>query len=171
MGVSQLGRKEAERVMKPIFTIMKYANYLGSKFSTDIMQMPLKYGGYGIPRMYEYSTMEQAKMLISSMRGTDNTGRKMKILIEYHQLESGMTTSILKVDMKWKGLLTESWVTKLVRSLRELDLWIEAEHWIPSVGREGNDGTIMESLVQQGIEREELEQANLCRMHFEMLWG
>ena len=37
--------------------------------------------------------------------------------------------------------------------------------------REGEeDGTIMEKLVQMALEQEVLEKANLCRLHFKMLW-
>ena len=162
-------KKEADGVMGPILPIIKNANYLGKTFATRIMQIPLKYGGYGIPDMYVFSVMEQAKMLLSSLRTRDNTGKKMKMLIEYHQMESGMETSILKADGTWDFLLTESWVTKLVKSLREMGLWIEAEHWVPRVEGE-EDGTIMNNLIQIGLGQEDLEKANLCRMHFEMLW-
>ena len=56
----------------------------------------MKYGGYGVVDIEKANLVEQVKMILSALRQGDNTGKKLKALIEYHQLESGVGKSVLE---------------------------------------------------------------------------
>ena len=97
LGVCQQTEREIEEVVRNLRPQLKHANYLSAKFSNDILHLPLKYGGYGVHHMYKYMVCEQAKMLLHALRTDENTGRKARILLEYHQLESGRKNSVPKI--------------------------------------------------------------------------
>ena len=99
-------------------------------------------------------------MFICALRREDNTGKKARILMEYHQLESGLRTSILEKEFEGMGNLTETWVVKMIRKLGEESLRIKKKLWLPS--RKGGQA-IMERLTECGIRGEEWEKHNMCR--------
>ena len=106
--------------MKPVILVMKHAKILSLKFSTEIMHLPLTFGGYGVHKMYKFMAMEQATIFLSSLRIRDNTGRKALMSIEFRKLESGLSKSILGDVREYDHLLTETWVKKIVKSLGKL---------------------------------------------------
>ena len=148
--------------MRPL---LKYANYVSGKFSNEILNLPLKYGGYGVYKIHKVMVCEQVKMLLTTLRVDDNTGCKMRSLLEFHQMESGSRKSILEMGEEELFLLTNSWIKKLVISLRRLGLWIRTDHWKPEGGE-----TVMDCLAKHGETREWTEKMNLCRLRFQILW-
>ena len=95
LGVTQLKEKEYKKIIKPVEQVLRRANFLGKSFSTAILRLPEKYGGYGSRDMYRASLCKQGKMVLNALRVNDNTGKKLRILLEYQQLESGVLESIL----------------------------------------------------------------------------
>ena len=49
-------------------------------------------------------------------------GAKVKSLVEYHQMESGGAVSILEDGGKMEFLMTESWIKRLIKGMREIGL-------------------------------------------------
>ena len=167
LGVCQLETGHVKKIMGPLLPILKWSNYVSEKFSTRLMYTPMMYGGYGVVDIEKANLVEQVKMMLSALRQGDNTGKKLKVLIEYHQLESGVGKSVLEQGGEVDFLLTETWVTKLVRKLRNYGMWIKTRHWVPV---EEGMKTLMEIFIEKGKEKDELEKLNLCRMHFNVLW-
>ena len=100
-------------------------------------------------------------MMLSAIRMGGNTGAKVKSVVEYHQLEGGGAVSILEDDRRMDFLMTESWVKKLVRGLREVGLTLRMRHWKP----DSNTGvTLMDYLRERESDEKLLMRLNLCRM-------
>ena len=72
------------------------------------MSLPLKFGGYGGFDVRRFMICEQIKYLLHVLREDDNTGRKARNLLEYHQLECGREPSVLELDKDDLGVLTDS---------------------------------------------------------------
>ena len=68
------------------------------------------------------------------------------MLITFHQLESGLSKSILWDLRKYDHLPTEKWVTKLVKSLVELEARIVMDHWVQEIDGEEK---IMDEVVDR----------------------
>ena len=83
---------------------------------------------------YTYTQMvcEQAKIFICELRREDKTGKQARILLEYHQLESGLRTLILEKEFEGLGNLAETWVVEMIRTFGEKILRIKTTHWLPS---------------------------------------
>ena len=168
LGIAQLKKEELKKLMGPAERVVKNALYLGSTFSNAILRLPGKFGGYGVKDTYTFMVCEQAKMIVSSMRKSDNTGGKIRILVAYHQLECGSTESILERLARGDDTtLTETWLVNALRNLRKLGLGVRAEHWTPG-GMGGT--TIREQMEESGISGEYLERMNLCRMRLGLIF-
>ena len=81
LGVCQLSEKEVEELERPLRPLLKYANYVSEKFSNEILNLPLKYGGYGVYQIHKVMVCEQVKMLPTTLRVDDNTGCKIRSLL------------------------------------------------------------------------------------------
>ena len=65
--------------------------------------------------MYTASVVEQSKMVLSNLRGSDNTAEKLRILVEYHQLELGLRMSIFDERAeRFLRLLTETRLVNVI---------------------------------------------------------
>ena len=106
-------------------------------------------------------------MVIGALRRDDNTGKKTKILLEYHQLESGGRRSFIEKEFDRLQCLTQTWVVTVVRNLRTVGLQLVADHWKP---RMDGGQTIMERIAECGIRGEEWEKCNLCRMSLGLIY-
>ena len=149
--------------MGRLMPTMKHAAYLSSKFSDAIMNLPLRFGGYGVRDVSKEMVFQQVRMFLSAYRSGGNTGVKVRALLEYHQLESGGKQSILEGNGSRDYLLTKSWLTVLVSRLRKMGLWIRAEHWVPD---EEAGETLMDYMVGREENMEVLKKFNMCRMHY-----
>ena len=70
--------------------------------------------------LYNVSVTEQAKMVLSNIRGDENTAKKLEILIECHQLELGFRVYIFEEEAADSlDFLTETWLVHVIRRLRE----------------------------------------------------
>ena len=140
--------------------MLKRTHYLSEKFSNNILSLPLKYGGYGGYNMYKYMVHKQAKMFVHTLRADDNTGRKERNLLEYHQLENGRGKSFLEMQKEELEMLTDTWIRNLIRNMRKLGLWIKADHWKP----DKKDETVMDILYEKEESQAWKEKMNLCRL-------
>ena len=108
--------------------LLRWANHASDKFLTQLMYAPMKYGGYGVVDIEKVNMVEQVKMMLSALWQGDNTGMKLKALIEYHQLKCGVGESVLEQRGELDFLLTETWVTRLVKKPRKYGLWVKTRH-------------------------------------------
>ena len=162
IGLSLITKGEARRIMAPALSVLKSSKFLSRTFSGDLLRLPDRYGGYGVKDLYVSSVIEQTKMVISSIRGSDNTARKMQILISYHQQELGLRMSIFDDEAaQFLDLLTETWLVEVIRRARSLGLRINVNQkteWA------GTAPTIMEEVLQWDIQWEAKKKLNLCRL-------
>ena len=60
-----VGRKNIKRAMGKLMPMMKHAAYLSSKFSDAIMNLPLRFGCYGITEVSKEMVFQQVQMFLS----------------------------------------------------------------------------------------------------------
>ena len=97
LGVTQLKREEIKKIVAPEEKVVQRAYYLGSTFSGEILHLP---ENNGVHFSYTQMVCEQENMVICALRRDDNTGKKTRILLDYHQLECGERPSILEKSLR-----------------------------------------------------------------------
>lgn len=169
LGITQLTETECKKTMQPVEQVLRRANYLSRSFSTAVLRLPEKYGGYGSMDIWKKAICDQGKMIINALRSEDNTGAKVRILLETQQLESGSSKSILGKEYEGRlKYLTNTWLVRAVMRLAGSGLRVNTDHWIPGMGR---TKTVMDMLHERGIRGDEYEAMNLCRMKLGVIFA
>ena len=136
-------------------------------YPTDLLHLPKKYGGHGIPNLYLLHIAKRLKLLFSSVHRQSECGRNLIILLETQQLEAGIRTSILKLhNAKVKRYLSETWLTHLLASIHDLGFSVKYDHWIPSQSQE----TIMDMVLHFNLPVNSLIIFNKVRISFQLLY-
>lgn len=60
---------DIEKTMAPDLRVIRGVIFFSRTFLGDILKFLEKYGGYGIKDLYAASVVEQAKMVLSNLRG------------------------------------------------------------------------------------------------------
>ena len=92
LGLSQLKNTETKKIIAPLEKVVRRAFYLSSKFSSALLHLPEKFGGYGILCTHTQVIFEQEKILIGALRRDDNTGGKPRFslnIINWRVVEEG----------------------------------------------------------------------------------
>ena len=104
--------------------ISLYINSQGFRRTTDrnIILAPARFGGLDIIDFHVYYTTQKIKWMLHHLNENDQTGKLYKILIQNHQLEMGLSTTIF--NLKWDQnhfLSTDSSVKNTWQSLSKLN--------------------------------------------------
>lgn len=98
------------------------------------------------------------QFLIQHSRNSDSCWRRIKALLGYHQMESGLSDSFYAlIGTKWQGYLTDSILRCLLCGLSKLNLNICVPHWSPPPGR-----TVMAEFLHHEDDEETLVKLNTC---------
>ena len=152
---------DIKKIMKPALPSLKHALCLASTTETSTIYIPDIYGGYGIIDVEVEMLAEQARYCVQHLRNGDSLGRRIRILIENHQLESGLNGSILQYpDLCGLEYLTPTLLLKMLQQLGELGLSLHVDHWRPN----SKKPAIMETLRKEIRDKGDLEQLNTCRL-------
>ena len=156
-----LTKKQLENVMAPARVSIKHALGLCQKTPTESIFFPAQYGGYGAGDLHLTMLSTQARYTAQHLRNNDLLGRRVKIIMETHQLESGLSTCFERGSLeKTASYMTRSLILDLLLELHHLGIHLNMEHWVPQDG----GPTIMECLVNEKVCVEDLIKANRCRM-------
>ena len=130
---------------------------------------PSEYGGLNIKDFYTLQGIAHIKALIEEGDKQSATGKLMRTLIEYHQLEAGLEESIFKVPYKTIDLcMTNTWIKSTVKFLDETG--IELRDPMNALHKWTSDDTyIMRDAIIAGYSGRALSAINRCRMHLQIV--
>ena len=156
-----LSERQLQHIMRPAYPSMKHALGLCEKTGTESIFYPTQFGGYGMTDLHLESLVHQTKFMIQHLRNGDSVGRRIMILMNTHQLESGLSTPFERFDLgQIECYMTDSIILELLKGLHALNATIRMKHWVPQRG----EATIMEGLIEARVTPEYLKIANRCRM-------
>ena len=119
-----LAEKEFDRIFDTLLPFIKRLHGLSSSFPSDLVHLPEKHGGLGIPGLYVKGISSRIKLLTSSFQQDNPLGKSIQILIEMYQLESGLSSSILKLkNAGARRYMTETWVSHLLGDIHGLGFY------------------------------------------------
>lgn len=162
-----LSEKECDAIFDPLLPTLKCIHGMHRNYPTDLLHLPKKYGGHGIPNLYLLHKAKRLKLLFSSIHRQTDCGLNLKILIETQQLEAGVRKSILKLhNAKVRRYLSVTWLTHLLASIHDLGFSVKYDHWVPSQTQE----TIMDKILHFNLPVHSLIIFNKVRLSFKLLY-
>jgi hypothetical protein len=109
-----------------------------------------KFGGLGLQHLAAYQGQNRLQYLMGHLRCNSTTGKLMRSMLDYTQLECGCLGNVLEEDYKRysRVLMMENWITGIWEHLHlcKSTLKITAE-WKPLPNRK-NDIFMMEALTE-----------------------
>ena len=155
----QLGK--LQQMMMPEF---KHMYRLPVTTANGKMRIPKCYGGYGMNDIFIERVGTQTAFAIQHIRNNDSVGRRFRILLAQHQMQSGLSRSVLGKKGR-PEYLSVSWAVSLLEDLDRCGLELSME--IP--GKYPVERTIMDVLTEAGLGKEKLEKLNMCRMALKLV--
>ena len=131
---------QLHQAQQPIMSTYKHSLTLSEKKVDSKMRIPNCYGGYALTDLHIETVRIQTEFLVQHLRNGNSVGRRMKIQLSQHQLESGLREQVVSKKGR-PGYLTKTWITNLLNNLAEYGLHLRTDHW----QQDDNGGpTIME---------------------------
>jgi hypothetical protein len=132
-----------------------------------------QYGGMGLTHLSALQVHTRLQYLLGHLCCGNATGRLMKMLLEYTQLECGCRGNSLAKDYNnYSALLIKAnWITEVWENLQSCKSKVEIDVlWQPTENRE-RDILIMESLIASGrFTNKYLKEINYCRIYLQVFY-
>ena len=124
------------------------------------MHLDSRYGGYGILDCSFVSIAEKIKLVNQYIQEGDLVGKKLQILAENQQFESGLSTNIFRCDnQKARRYITKTWFSHLCDGLAALGISMYFKMLFPS------SPTIMDVAMDFKLSDDQLMVLNNARIH------
>ena len=156
--------RQLDRIQQLMMPEFKHTFKLPVTTANRKMRIPKSYGGYGMDDIFLERVGIQTAFAIQHIRNNDSVGRRFRILLAQHQLQSGISRSVLEKRGR-PGYLSVSWAVSLLDDLDRCGLELSME--IP--GKHPEERTIMDVLTEAGLGKEKLEKINMCRMALKLV--
>ena len=145
---------------------------LNRKFPTEVLQGPPEFNGLSTIPLITTQGFKQSQLLIGSLRNDDDTGKLASATLKFEQIDSGLTTPILKktTTPTYQTWTTPTWISSLKTFLHNMraEIIIPGQ-WLPTLQRE-NDISIMCALETHFPKHTKLhKQMNRCRKYLQMI--
>jgi hypothetical protein len=132
-----------------------------------------QFGGLGLEHLAAYQGHNRLQYLMGHLRCNSTTGKLMRSMLDYTQLECGCSGNVLEEDYERysRVLLTENWITSIWEHLHvcRSTLNITAE-WKPLPNHK-NDVVMMEALTEtEEFTATELKEINRCRIYLRVFY-
>jgi hypothetical protein len=132
-----------------------------------------QFGGLGLEHLAAYQGHNRLRYLLGHLRCNSTTGKLMRSMLDYTQLECGCSGNVLEEDYERysRVLLTENLITGIWEHLHSCKstLKITAE-WKPLPNHK-NDVVMMEALTDtEEFTATELKEINRCRIYLRVFY-
>jgi hypothetical protein len=108
-----------------------------------------RYGGIGLYHLAAVQSYGQLQYLIRHLRCKDTTGKLIRMMMEFTQMECGCTGNVFEQSYKqYAGaIIDKNWVTSICAHLERCEVTVKITGlWKPKYGRE-NDNATMEIIT------------------------
>ena len=126
---------------------------------------PVELGGMGIKDLYTLQGIAHIKALVEEGSEKSATGKLIRLLIEYHMIETGMGGSIFDIPFEaMKDCMTETWIKSTIKFIASSDITIKSP-MEPLQKWTDEDTFLMADAIAAGYSGKALSAINRCRMH------
>jgi hypothetical protein len=148
--VTTLSQQECYDIQKPVVNAILPKMGIHRKAHRSVVFGTAQFGGLGLEHLSAYQGHNHLQYLMGHLRCNITTGKLVRSMMDYTQLECGFSGNVLEEDYERysRVLLTENWITGILEHLHSCKstLKITAE-WKPLPNRK-NDVVMMEALTE-----------------------
>ena len=168
-----LTESECNSIVAPILSGGLPRMGMTRSMARTLVYAPLKYQGIGINKLYTTQGLLHINALVNHIWRESETGKLLRISLEYVKLELGIQGSLFAKDYAlYCQLCEDSWIKHLWKFLCENGILIEDSTDEFELVREG-DSLLTEhfaSACRQGkITKSEWKRANRCRIYLKVM--
>jgi hypothetical protein len=132
-----------------------------------------RYGGIGLDHVAVVQSHGQIQYLLGHLRCKDTTGKLIRMMMEFIQMECCCTCNVFEQSYKqYAGaIIDEKWITVIWAHLERCEATVKITGlWEPTHGGE-NDNAIMETITASGRFRPvEMREINRCRLYLQVFF-
>ena len=160
-----LSEKQAKEVFSPIREKVLPKLKVCRTAPSALVHGPTEYGGMDIKNIHTLQGIAHIKALLEEASQDTATGKLMRNLAEYHQLECGMEEYLfhLPYDLM-KECMTDTWMKNTTEFASKTDIEVRPI-FSPLIKWCENDSFLMSDAINAGFTGKELAAINRCRMH------
>lgn len=167
--VGTLTEQKAQAIQSKVTQATLTGLGYNSRTPSEIVYGPKSLGGIGLRHLFTEQGMEKVKMLLQQIRGRTKLGRLLIIQLQWAQLWSGWTVSILEDNASAATFLeTEDWIARL----REFLSYSRVKLHIPEIkvdeSQREHDRAIMEYARDMHLSPAEIRRINRCRIYLKV---
>jgi hypothetical protein len=165
--------KECDDLQKPVVNAILPKMGITSKAPRAVVFGTPRYGGIGLDHLALVQSHGQLQYLLGHLRCRDTTGKLIRMIMEFTQMECGCTGNVFEQSYKqYAGvIIDENWVTSIWAHLERCEATVKITGlWKPKYGRE-NDNATMETITASGRFRPvEIREINRCRLYLQVFY-
>lgn len=151
--------KHFHDLFKPFLPVLKHSIGLVKMYPTDLIYLASSYGGYGIQNLWLRSLSTKMEKIVKHVRLNDFVGKKIRIMIEQHQFESGMSHNISQVSKsKSRQIIAPLILTYLGNQLGDLGISLNIDLEL------FKGPTLMDTLIDSSFTIEQFQRINEVRL-------
>jgi hypothetical protein len=111
--VTTLSQQECCHIQKPVVNAILPKMGIRGKAHRSVVFGIAQFGGLGLEHLAAYQGHNRLQYLMGHLRCNITTGKIMRSILDYTQLECGCSGNVFEEDYKtYSGvLLTENWIT------------------------------------------------------------
>jgi hypothetical protein len=166
-------QQECYNIQKPVVNAILPKMGISRTAHRSVVFGMAQFGGLGLEHLAVYQGHNRLQYLMGHLRCNTTTGKPMRSVLDYTQLECRCSGNVLEQDYGRysRVLMTENWITRIWEHLYlcKLTLKIIAE-WKPLPNRK-NDVVMMEALTDtEEFTAKELQEINQCRIYLRVFY-
>ena len=122
LGTTTFTKLQLKPIQSIIYKAYKPKIRLNRKFPTKVLQGPPEFNGLSTIPLITTQGFKQTQLLIVSLRNDDDTGKLASATLKFEQIDSGLTTPILKktTTLTYQTWTTPTWVSSLKTFLHNM---------------------------------------------------
>jgi hypothetical protein len=162
-----LTQQECYNIQKPVVNAILPKMGISRKAHRSVVFGTAQFGGLGLEHLAAYQGHCRLQYLMGHIRCNRTTGKLMRSMLDYTQLECGCTGNVLEQGYRRysRVLMTENWITGIWEHLHSCKSTLKITvKWKPLPNRK-NDVTVMESLTETDeFSAKDIKEIYRCRI-------
>jgi hypothetical protein len=168
-----LTQQECYNIQKPVVNSILPKMGISRKSHRSVVFGTAQFGILGLDHLAVYQGHSRLQYLMGHIRCNSTTGKLMRLMLGYTQLECGCTENVLEQDFGRysRVLMTENWITGIWEHLHSCKSTLNINViWKPLPNLE-NDVAVMEALTETDeFSSKDLKEINRCRVYLRVFF-
>lgn len=164
-----LTKKECHAIERPMVKQLLASSRVSNSFPRAVFNGPMSLNGLGRTGVYHNQGGQHVEALIRHGPSPSVTGDLLRALIERHNLELGLQTSILRANYRiFHKLATKTWIKNTWEYIHAHDMVVEDD--VPTLQLQRvNDQFLMQAFSDHGFTGTDLARLNETRMFLQVI--